>query len=126
MMSTRSTIALEYADGTVHQVYCHFDGYLTGVGADLVRGYSDPFALRDLIDGGDMSYIGEPYTARGEQLVVRKYANIAQYQSQCQSEEYDYILRPVGGEPVWFVRTHLTSDTWMPLDEVVKIVGAQW
>jgi hypothetical protein len=55
-MGTRSTIALEFADGTVEQVYCHWDGYLSGVGAELQSDYMDPFALRDLIDDGDMRH----------------------------------------------------------------------
>jgi hypothetical protein len=54
-MGTRSTIALEFADGTVEQVYCHWDGYLEHNGAILRDHYSDPFKLRDLIDLGDLS-----------------------------------------------------------------------
>jgi hypothetical protein len=54
-MATRSTIALEFADGTVQQVYCHWDGYLSNNGAILAEHYSDPFKLRDLIDLGDIS-----------------------------------------------------------------------
>ena len=54
-MGTRSTIALEYADGTVEQVYCHWDGYLEHNGVLLSKYYSNPFILRDLIDLGDIS-----------------------------------------------------------------------
>jgi len=54
-MGTRSTIALEFADGTVQQVYCHWDGYLSNNGRILQEHYSDPFKLRDLIDLGDIS-----------------------------------------------------------------------
>ena len=54
-MATRSTIALEYADGTIGQVYCHWDGYLEHNGAMLSKHYSNPFILRDLIDLGDVS-----------------------------------------------------------------------
>jgi len=54
-MATRSTIALEYADGTVHQVYCHWDGYLEHNGKILRDHYSNPFILRDLIDLGGLS-----------------------------------------------------------------------
>ena len=54
-MGTRSTIALEFADGTVEQVYCHWDGYLAYNGKMLLEHYSDPFKLRDLIDLGDIS-----------------------------------------------------------------------
>ena len=54
-MGTRSTIALEFADGTVQQVYCHWDGYLDHNGKILQEYYSDPFKLRELIDLGDLS-----------------------------------------------------------------------
>jgi hypothetical protein len=54
-MGTRSTIALEYADGTVQQVYCHWDGYLSNNGQILQEHYSDPFKLQELIDLGDLS-----------------------------------------------------------------------
>ena len=57
-MGTRSTIALEFADGTVEQVYCHWDGYLSHNGQILFQYYSDPFKLRDLIDLGDLSSLG--------------------------------------------------------------------
>jgi len=58
-MGTRSTIALEFADSTVQQIYCHWDGYLEHNGKILQEHYSDPFKLRDLIDLGDMSSLGE-------------------------------------------------------------------
>jgi hypothetical protein len=54
-MATRSTIALEFADGTVEQVYCHWDGYLEHNGKMLLEHYSNPFILRDLIDLGGLS-----------------------------------------------------------------------
>ena len=54
-MATRSTIALEFADGTVQQVYCHWDGYLANNGKLLLENYMDPFKVRDLIDLGDIS-----------------------------------------------------------------------
>jgi hypothetical protein len=57
-MATRSTIALEFADGTVGQVYCHWDGYIDHNGKILFEHYADPFKLRDLIDQGDLSSLG--------------------------------------------------------------------
>jgi secreted protein with Ig-like and vWFA domain len=58
-MGTRSTIALEFADGTVEQVYCHWDGYLEHNGRILFENYTDPFKLRDLIDMGGISSLGK-------------------------------------------------------------------
>jgi hypothetical protein len=135
-MATRSTIALEFADGTVQAVYCHWDGYLAHNGHILQNHYSNPFILRDLIDLGDISslrpQIGtkhafshfdtemnlEEYNAlykdmttfyardRGEELRVRKFKDYGDYVANHQYEEYDYILRSVCGEAVWFVSDH--------------------
>ena len=57
-MATRSTIALEYADGTVDQVYCHWDGYLDNNGRILFDNYQDPFKVQRLMDLGDVSSLG--------------------------------------------------------------------
>jgi hypothetical protein len=114
-MATRSTIALEFADGTVQQIYCHWDGYLDGVGAELQADYTDPFRLRDLIDEGDTSTIGEPYSQRGEDCPARKYKDIAEYFAECQQEEYDYILRNVDGVATWFVRCYATDGKWVTI-----------
>lgn len=71
-MATRSTIALEFADNTVQQVYCHWDGYLEHNGAILFEHYKDPFKLRDLIDLGDLSSLGSvigskhPFSPHGD------------------------------------------------------------
>ena len=143
-MATRSTIALEYADGTVEQVYCHWDGYLAYNGKMLQDYYSNPFILRDLIDLGDVSSLKptigtkhafshfgtdmkqEDYDAlygdmttfygrdRGEDGVsAKKFNNFQDYLARHQYEEYEYILRSVGGEAVWFVADH--SDEFKPL-----------
>ena len=123
-MATRSTIAMEFADGSVSQVYCHWDGYLSGVGAELVSDYSDPFRLQGIIDGGDMSTIGEPYTLRGESIEdtgARRYQNFDEYCAECQQEEYDYILRPVDGKGVWFVRCWATEGSWVTMEEAARL-----
>ena len=131
-MGTRSTIALEFADGTVQQVYCHWDGYLDHNGKILQEHYSDPFKLRDLIDLGDMSSLGERIgtqhafdkAPQGECTFygrdrkesgceARKFKDFADYRANHQYEEYEYILRACGDKAVWFVADH--NDTYMPL-----------
>ena len=57
-MATRSTIALEYADGTVDQIYCHWDGYLEHNGAILNEFYSNSVDVNRLIATGDISSLG--------------------------------------------------------------------
>jgi hypothetical protein len=124
-MGTRSTIALEFADGTVEQVYCHWDGYLSNNGKILQNHYMDPFEVKALVSLGGFSSLkqtfgetaDEAYTQRGEDLAINKYKNIAEYFAVGQQEEYDYILRPVDGVAVWFVRCYATDGEWVTLAE---------
>jgi hypothetical protein len=81
-MATRSTIALEFADGTVQQVYCHWDGYLDNNGRILQEHYSDPFKLRELIDLGDISSL--------RPNVGEKHA-FSQFETEMSSEDYDKL-----------------------------------
>ena len=86
-MATRSTIALEFADGTIGQVYCHWDGYLAHNGKMLQEYYSNPFILRDLIDLGSLSslrpQIGtkHPFSMFEANMTQDEYAN--QYRDMC-------------------------------------------
>ena len=57
-MATRSRIAIENQDGTVKSIYCHWDGYLGGVGKTLFNHY-DKEKLEKLIELGDISSLGE-------------------------------------------------------------------
>ena len=57
-MATRSRIAIENQDGKVKSIYCHWDGYLSGVGKTLFNHY-DKEKLEKLIELGDISSLGE-------------------------------------------------------------------
>jgi len=81
-MATRSTIALEYADGTVGQVYCHWDGYLEHNGAILFKHYVDPFKTRELLDQGDISSLGS---------VVGEKHDFSRLDSQIPAEDYERL-----------------------------------
>ena len=81
-MGTRSTIALEYADGTVGQVYCHWDGYLAYNGQMLLKHYSNPFILRDLIDLGDVSSL--------KPTIGTKHA-FSHFGTEMKQEDYDAL-----------------------------------
>ena len=124
-MATRSTIALEYADGTVDQIYCHWDGYIEHNGQILERDYKDPFKVQKLMDLGDLSALGseigekqdfDDHTTqdddwclfyardRGEWNVdARRFSNYEDYLENRQREEFDYILQTDG---VWRVSIH--------------------
>ena len=113
-MGTRSTIALEFADKSVEQVYCHWDGYLEHNGKILAKHYMDPFNVKELVALGGFSSLDPTvegtavtaYTQRGEDIRIEKFVDFQDYLAHHQYEEYDYILRQVDGKAVWFVSDH--------------------
>jgi hypothetical protein len=129
-MATRSTIALEFADGSVSQIYCHWDGYLENNGAILSNYYMDPFKVRELIDLGDFSSLRETveetaegaYSERGEDCTARRYMNADEYFDCSQQEEYDYILRNFEGKATWFVRCYATDGVWAEINEAKGLI----
>lgn len=54
-MATRSTIAVQHADGTVSQVYCHWDGYLSHNGKLLNDHYNTLEKAEALVALGSIS-----------------------------------------------------------------------
>jgi hypothetical protein len=59
-MSTRSRIGIEDQEtGKVRSIYCHFDGYLEGVGRTLVDHYKDREKVEALIALGDLSALDD-------------------------------------------------------------------
>ena len=49
-MGTRTAIFKEQADGTYQGIYCHWDGYIEGVGAVLYEHYQDPEKIQKVIN----------------------------------------------------------------------------
>ena len=148
-MATRSTIALEFADGTVGMIYCHWDGYLDHNGRILQEHYADPFKVRELIDLGDLSSLRpqlgtqHPFSSigtmdsaeyekqfgdmctfygrdRGETGInARYFKNFEEYAREHQREEYEYILRNVNGKATWFVDTYGHDGEFMTIEDAI-------
>ena len=122
-MATTSTIAVQHADGTVSQIYCHFDGYLSGVGKTLLTHYNTLEQAEALVAMGGASCIRETletskfYHRNGrEELTVEKYSSWADYFSNACTEGYDYVFTPDAG---WLVMTYRT-DRYLPITEALE------
>lgn len=133
-MATRSTIALEAANGTVTQIYCHWDGYLDYNGKILFEHYQDPAKVQQLMELGDISVLKESVDCpeghsfdtpakgctiaygrdRGEtETEAVTYENFDRYRLVAQFEDYNYILRADG-------KWYLISDCVTPLESLVE------
>jgi hypothetical protein len=107
-MSTRSRIAIEKESGIVNSIYCHFDGYVDGVGKTLFNHY-DKEKLQKLIELGDISSLGESTIDtvaycrdRGEDLHSTSYLDVeGLFELGFESgAEYVYCLNRDG---IWLV-----------------------
>lgn len=114
-MSTRSTVAVEHVDGTVSQVYCHYDGYVSHNGQILVDHYDTQEKAEQLVFLGEMSSLrpkcipdpAKTHSSINPQDDVTTYysrdrgepfhppslfTSIDHYKKNLQGEEYDYLF----------------------------------
>lgn len=64
-MSTRAFIGIQ-AGTKVKYIYNHFDGYLSGVGQQLLNKFDNEADVHKFLEDGDRSSIDESYLSRGE------------------------------------------------------------
>ena len=115
-MATRSTIAIELEDGTVKQIYSHWDGYVQGVGYTLLRHYNTPALVAELMSMGDLSSLDSSLETtvfyerdRGETgVAARRYADFDSYFREGERESYNYIMR----EGVWYVDDKILDEVY--------------
>jgi hypothetical protein len=109
-MATRSRIAVELEKGRVISVYCHNDGYLEGVGEDLVKRFpngTDPKIVESFIKEGDRSSIDLSYKEwRGEKCPPQKRASVSLFFSG-DIEEYGYLYTAEGE---WIVKKAYSNE----------------
>lgn len=128
-MSTRGTIALEFADGTVQQVYCHSDNYLSHNGEMLLKHWSDPFKLRDLLDQGNLSSLGKevgvkhPFDAPG-QYGSPEYSDFkAKFGKMCRFYARDRGEYDQSASRFWNFEMYRTSAEWQEYDYILRTDG---
>jgi hypothetical protein len=103
-MATRSRIGVELEEGKVISVYCHWDGYIEGVGKDLVRRFpngTDPKIVESFIREGDRSTVDLSYAEwRGEECPPQESESVPSFFSG-DIEEYGYLYTAEGE---WLVK----------------------
>lgn len=114
-MGTRSFVGVMVGD-KCRAVYVHWDGYLSGVGAEL-QGYTTQAEVEELIAGGDMSSLEDYYADRGETGVEPKefdtFAEFLEFVKESWAEYY-YIFR----DGVWYC-----GDTYGQFGEGTALSG---
>lgn len=110
-MSTRSAIARQNPDGSVDVIFCHWDGYLTGVGLELVGHYSTKSKLDRLIELGNISTLEDTIEATGAQnkgsfYPAEHHESLADFQESLVDSMIEYLYV---GSP-----STCQADVWLP------------
>jgi len=122
-MSTNSTIAVVHTNGTVSQIYVHWDGYIEAAGKCLFENYAtlekaealvalgnlsslearlapDDDETHNFVDSADNVCVAYARDRGEEGQQAEVYASVDELDSQGREEEYDYLF--AAGQ--WFVR----------------------
>jgi hypothetical protein len=100
-MSTNSTIAIQYKDNSVKGIYCHWDGYPSGVGKTLQDNYNSAEKVEELINGGFLSSLNntidecEYYAKRSEWDFSSDESSDEPWEEVCPivSKDYDEFIK---------------------------------
>lgn len=127
-MATRSNIAYQAVDGTIHSIYCHWDGYPEHNGKILNDHYTNIEKIKQLIELGSLSSLGPEigeshdfdarynggevkedwvmayHRDRGEELRISVYDNVVDWIDDM--EEYAYLWDGRN----WLVNDHGEKD----------------
>lgn len=79
-------------DGSIKAVYCHFDGYPSGVGVDLLTYFNTFEKALELVDGGSIESISYGTIKRFPNTEDEPYIhpNLNDFMSYC--EDYMYLF----------------------------------
>lgn len=114
-MSTNATIAVVHTDGSVSQIYTHWDGYPSHMGKLLLNHYNSLERAESLVSFGDLSSLGsmnipEPGSShsfevpdadmtvyygrdRGESgTEPKQFQNIQEFLDNGDSQQYNYLF----------------------------------
>lgn len=138
-MATTSSIAVQHANGTVSQVHCHWDGYLSHVGQLLDRHYNTQEKAEALVALGDISSLDrsmekpeghtfihpvDGYTVfygrdRGEKgTEPKQFKSYTNFLQNFDGEEYNYLFI----KDTWFVED---DGDWISVKEALAREAAE-
>lgn len=104
-MATRSLIAIENSNKSINIIYCHWDGYLNGVGKTLLSFYNDKKKVEKLIKLGNISSLEKTLsnikTYNEEGSKVDNEAAYKKYYRE-QGTDYAYLFK----NNKWYVSSH--------------------
>jgi len=118
-MSTRSTINIKNEDGTIDGIYCHYDGFPDNNGKMLLQHYDSEEKVKELINLGDISFLGPTLNQNdtksyhrddGDDIQISMYAN----EDSVDGADYNYLWK----DGMWWM-SEWAQNKWIPLDQII-------
>lgn len=106
-MSTHCLVAKMNKDGSIDAIYVHFDGYLEEAGRILCEYYEDEQKVNDLLNLGDLSFIGP--VPKSDPIMWKK---------SCPEPPYSEYCRAYKDRGQTAPKKHYSADT--PIQKVIK------
>ncbi len=101
-MSTNSRIGKLLPDGTIKQIYCHWDGYVEGgVGETLVEYYNTDENIEALFELGDLSVLAPKIHPTGEHSFDKPEAYVCVSYSRDRKEDTEETCAKVVSMEEW-------------------------
>lgn len=141
-MDTRGTIAVVHEDGTVSQIYSHWDNYLEHNGDILRKHYTTRGSVEELVKLGHLSSLGTWIHPDGkhshkdpeEEVCVfygrdrgeanqepNRFQNYTDYKQNAGWEEYNYLFK----DGLWYVKCDYKFPVFTELNEAFEVELAQ-
>lgn len=118
-MSTNCLIGLEYYDGSVKALYCHFDGYLEGVGKKLLDHYKTSEKVYELFqEGYSLEGLGTSvedcrFDHSFSSIPVKLFKN----EKEFSKADHLYLYLFSESDSVWFCKTWQQKEKWMTIQD---------
>lgn len=115
-MATRSNIIVLRSDGVWSRQYCHFDGYLSGVGVDLDRHYRTQAKVERLAKLGALSFLAaKPNRTKGHTYATPVPGHVVAYgrdrgDKDCGPEIFDSLAAAWPDDESWIEFVYVWRD----------------
>lgn len=125
-MSTRSSIAIIKEDGSVKQIYAHWDGYTSHNGVILFNYYRTSEKVNELIDLGNLSYLQPEVKPKGKHsydnpedgvtifyhrdrneqthFQTKRFKDVESFMMKGNFQDYDYVFKE--NNQKWYLIDH--------------------
>lgn len=124
-MSTHAMIGIKRSNGTVDAVYCHFDGYPSGVGTTLEKNYKTTAKVKELLSYGDMSGLDKNIDLcifygrdrKEKNTSPKTYKSVDQYLKEDMTQ-YSYLFK--NGK--WYGYAEFVTDKYVSIKKLAELV----